>query len=293
MTHTTKKFFLLLLASTLTLSSIAAVLGQTPNPTITDNGWQLTIHGAVTTPMNFSLPDLTALPYTETYGDLYCEGVLIANGNWGGVSLQTLLETVGIYPTATDLEFYASDGYRINVAVAAVEPLNLMIAYQLNGAPLAESLRLVVAGATGNYWISMITEIDVTYSDVYNIAPPPVPNPIIVTPPPELPPTPQPTITLSPTTEPTPPPTATPTPELTLPPSSTPTQPPTSSSAAPTQNQPTPSPTDQAVGNQQTQPTPSPNSNLYWNLWLTLGIIIAAIAIAGLVVIRRARRGAK
>jgi DMSO/TMAO reductase YedYZ molybdopterin-dependent catalytic subunit len=40
---------------------------------------------------------------------------------------------------------------------------DIIVAYELNGSPLSETLRLVVPGANGNGWISMITSI--TMSD--------------------------------------------------------------------------------------------------------------------------------
>jgi Oxidoreductase molybdopterin binding domain len=110
------------------------------------------------------------MPRSETSGSIYCDGDLVSSGNWGGVQISYLLNQANMDPTATDLEFHAADGYKINVQAEAAIQQNMIIAYELDRQPLNEVLRLALPGYPGNYWISMITEITVTKSTNYNIA---------------------------------------------------------------------------------------------------------------------------
>jgi hypothetical protein len=211
----------LVLVFSLILASSVRVLGQVDNgnsaSVITDTGWRLVIDGAVSTPLNLSLPDMAAMPQASWTGPLICESAVIYDGVWTGVQVETLLQQAGIDPAATDLEFHALDGYQVNVSVVAAIAYGMIIAYELNGTPLSQSLRLVCPGAQGPYWIAWITEIDVTMSYNFNIGPPPVPISVVVTP--------QGTESSAPSSNSQPTPTSTPypvTPSLTPQPSQTP-----------------------------------------------------------------------
>ncbi len=214
------KISLLILVFSMILASSVMVLGQVGNgnsaSVITDTGWRLVIDGAVTTPLNLSLPDIAAMPQASWTGPLVCEGAVVYNGVWTGVSVETLLQQAGIDPAATDLEFHAVDGYQVNVSVAAAIAYNMIIAYELNSTPLSQSLRLVCPGAQGPYWIAWITEIDVTMSYNFNIGPPPVSISVVVTP--------QPTESSAPSSNSQPTPTSTPYPVTTTSPSPQPSQ---------------------------------------------------------------------
>ena len=61
--------------------------------------------------IDFSYPDITAMPKTTVYAELYCIGTFVASGNWTGVQLGYLLERAGVTQQAETLELYASDGY--------------------------------------------------------------------------------------------------------------------------------------------------------------------------------------
>ena len=203
--------------------------------------WKLVIDGEVSTSLNLSLSEIAAMPRIQVVAPLYCEGVLIADGEWVGIQIGPLLEKAGIFPSATNLEFHASDGYAINVAVAAGQ--NMVIAYELNGKPIDESLRLVLPEYMGMYWISMITEIDVTNSTNYTIGPPDPSIGIVVTP--------QPTQTPIPSASPQPTQKSTP----------TPTQQPTSSPSLAPKTTSTPIPTQKLNSTQPTEtPTPNPTT---------------------------------
>jgi hypothetical protein len=216
MKHHFRKTALIVVLSVMALSGVVEVLGQdsTDNPTSPYPNWELVIDGAVSHTLSLSINDLAAMPKTEVYGAIYCDHVLVTQGTWGGVQVSALLNQAGLLTGASNLEFQAYDGYIIKAAVSYQQIL--MIAYELDGQPLNETLRLVVPGYPGNYWISQITEIKVTSSTNYDIGPwsptppPPTPKPTMP-PPPTKAPTPTPTQQPSPTPEPTETPVTTPT----------------------------------------------------------------------------------
>ena len=136
-----------------------------------DSEWRLKVDGSVNNPLSLSINDLAAMPQTVVYAELYIYGNLVASGNWGGVRLQLLLEKAacehGVRAHAFDVEFHSSDGYKIT----GIQQENLIIAYERDGQPLPERLRLVVPGADGNVWIAMITKITVVGLDPVPVTP--------------------------------------------------------------------------------------------------------------------------
>jgi len=109
----------------------------------------------------FSFEDLTAMPKTIVYAELSCFGTLLQTGNWGGVSLGVLLSAAGFNEPTADIQFYASDGYTVPYSISDSTSKDVIIAYELDGNPLPETLRLVVPGANGELWISMITTMSI------------------------------------------------------------------------------------------------------------------------------------
>jgi len=158
----------------LLLTSTVSVFGQvtsTSGPiTLGNPSWRLAIDGSVNNPLDLSLSDLAAMPQSQVYGSIYCEGELVSQGNWGGVQVSYLLNEAGLGPQSSCLEFHASDGYAINVSVEAALQQGMIIAYEKDGQPLGEVLRLILPSLSGNYWICEITEITLTGSTDYNIA---------------------------------------------------------------------------------------------------------------------------
>ena len=207
----------------------------TENPSsIYDSGWRLIVSG-YTNSLNLSISDLATMPKTSVYAELSCEGAFIAAGNWTGVSLAFLLNETGIDPQAVTVVFQAYDGYKVFFPIGAAVNGSMIIAYELNGDPLQETLRLVVPGANGAYWISNIDSIGTTTTEVQtgamnNLLPiyssrQPLNSPPPITPKPTEVLTPTPFVTLQPTPEQTstPPPSVEPTPQIQKPSTPTPT----------------------------------------------------------------------
>ena len=254
--------------------------------------WRLVIDGAVGNPLRLSLNDLAAMPKAEVNGAIYCGISMGASGNWGGVKISHLLKIAAVDIAATNLEFRADDGYAINVAVEAALQQGLIIAYDLDGQPLVEVLRLTLPGYPGNFWISTITKITVTTSIDYNI------GPNYYTAQlggghPESSPTPQPTAAPKPT------PFRLPTPPPVQQPTSTPqpTQMPILTESVPTTvfpslvpAQPETQPTDKSnvqLFNEPQNPEFSPNSNMvsYYIYLIVFAAVVVSLA-AGLIFLK-------
>jgi hypothetical protein len=258
--------------------SISVAAAPQDNP-----DWKLVINGAVNNPLSLSLNDLATMPRSETTGSIYCDGDLVSAGNWGGVQISYLLNQANVDPTATDLEFHAADGYKINIQVEAAIQQNMIIAYKLDSQPLNEVLRLALPGYPGNYWISTITEITVTKSTDYNIATnyyqmqvsgstqtTPLPNPTAT---PKSTPIP----TASPTQQPTP--------------STKPTQTPDSTTTATPTTEGTLNPQPETTSAPQVTQTPNPPTDSFPAEYIYTIVVIVLIAVIALGAIRFAKHG--
>ena len=124
--------------------------------------WQLTIKGLVEHQLTLNLTEITALPSTSEYATIYCVDfptTIVTQGNWTGVKLSYLLQLAGADPTAK-VAFYTSDGYSTDLSMQQALQDDVLVAYQLDGAPLGEILRLVVPGHWGYKWISQLATIE-------------------------------------------------------------------------------------------------------------------------------------
>jgi hypothetical protein len=125
--------------------------------------WKITITGLVQNPLNLSLTEIRAMPSTTETATLYCVDQPTtprAQGNWTGVKLSVLLENAGVLTTAVKVGFYAADGYTTDLTLERALKDDIILAYANNGAPLSETLRLVVPGHWGYKWIAQVTKIE-------------------------------------------------------------------------------------------------------------------------------------
>ena len=127
--------------------------------------WNLQVNSAKTS-TNYSYDQLLSMPVTTLSANLACYGAPVASGDWSGVSLSYLLEQTGLDLTTVSVNFVASDGYKVSLSLEEAMRSDVIIAYQLNGAYLPETLRLVLPEYNGNMWISMITSITMSASTV-------------------------------------------------------------------------------------------------------------------------------
>lgn len=148
-------------------ATIGLLLLSPLGSTQADNTSNLGITDLTGTYSEFTYPQILEMPKTIVNADLYCDGFPVTHGDWGGVLLSYLLTQAQITPPeAGSIQLVASDGYQtaipINIAI------HLIIAYERNGEPLAEGLRLIVPDANGAAWIAKITSITISTSGAAN-----------------------------------------------------------------------------------------------------------------------------
>ena len=133
-----------------------------------DPSWTLVLDGLVQTPLNLTLDDLRAMERTTECVELYCVDyptVPVEEGNWTGVRLELLLEQARASPEAVKIAFYADDDYSTDLTVATAMREDVIVAYERDGVPLDEKLRLVLPGKWGYKWIGRLTHIELVDYD--------------------------------------------------------------------------------------------------------------------------------
>ncbi len=143
------------------LCAIATTLLIAITPTTTATG-TLEITNPSYDTQNFTYQRLTEMPQTTVYAELYCYGSLVTMGNWNGIQLSYLLTQANATSEAKSIVFTASDGYVVTLPIEVAMAPEIIIAYQMDGEPLSEGLRLVLPGYNGASWIAKIVSITVS-----------------------------------------------------------------------------------------------------------------------------------
>ena len=151
------------LFQTCLLVTLFGLLLMTPIVRVSaDTEWNLQITNITNTNVTYSYDQLLAMPETNVSASETCYGSLVADGDWSGVSLSYLLLQAGLDSTVASVNFVAQDGYAVSLPLQYALQPDVIIAYQLNGVPLAETLRLVIPEENGNIWIAKITSISMS-----------------------------------------------------------------------------------------------------------------------------------
>jgi DMSO/TMAO reductase YedYZ molybdopterin-dependent catalytic subunit len=171
-----KKLLFLLLGIVLGTSGVVAlafdlniIIGKPQDASIQTTKDMLLIDGLVEHPLNLSLEELATLPKQTVVAALYCvdsPASPVRDGDeWTGVRLALVLERAQVSPSAVKVVFRAADGYSTDLTVSTAEREDVILAYQQNGEPLPEKLRLVVPGKSGYKWISTPDHIELVDYD--------------------------------------------------------------------------------------------------------------------------------
>jgi len=138
------------------------------------NDWQLKIDGLVQNPMEFTLPQLKALPSRTQITRHDCVEGWSAIGQWKGVPLSTILMTARLKPEARYIVFHCADDlenspdgrglyYESIDLVDAFHPQTIM-AYEMNGqtlpVPHGAPLRLRVERQLGYKMAKYVMRIE-------------------------------------------------------------------------------------------------------------------------------------
>jgi DMSO/TMAO reductase YedYZ molybdopterin-dependent catalytic subunit len=121
--------------------------------------WNLKITNLAGAAVNYSYDQLLAMPISNVSAAIYCFGNPVTFGVWGGVSLSYLLQQVGVDPAVASIDFLAKDGYTASIPLQVAMQPDVIVAYELDGSPLPQTLRLVLPGENGAMWIAVITSI--------------------------------------------------------------------------------------------------------------------------------------
>jgi DMSO/TMAO reductase YedYZ molybdopterin-dependent catalytic subunit len=152
-------------------------------PTIDVSNWKLDITGLVDVPMTLTLDDLKRLPKRSLEAVHVCAGNpakptvparRAANVKWGGVDLGELFTRLGIQDGATHAWSYGLDHGRFrgfeqehyvkDMPISRVQQGDVLIAYELNDAPLAPTngfpARLVIPGFYGTNSVKWLCRLE-------------------------------------------------------------------------------------------------------------------------------------
>ncbi len=152
--------------------------------------FRLKVRGEVTTGLDLSLNDLSAMPPYEIVAVNQCSGNsrglfqprvagaqwgngAMGNARWTGVRLKDVLDRAGVKAGAVSVRFNGLDQQVVPEAPDFMKSLSIdhardgevMIAYAMNGEqlPLLNGfpLRLIVPGWYSTYWVKMLNDIEV------------------------------------------------------------------------------------------------------------------------------------
>jgi DMSO/TMAO reductase YedYZ molybdopterin-dependent catalytic subunit len=160
-------------------------------PEVAADSWRLEIGGAVERSLTFSLDDLRGRPAVELAVTMECAGngraaldprpvsqpwllEAVGTARWRGAALAPLLEEAGASSDAKEVLFTGLDegieggveqAYQRSVPVELAREGDLLLAYEMNGAPLPPQhgfpLRLVVPGWYGMTNVKWLSRVDV------------------------------------------------------------------------------------------------------------------------------------
>jgi hypothetical protein len=99
-------------------------------------GWRLSVEGRVARPRSFSLNDLKQLQSRTQITRHVCEEGWSAIAQWTGVPLRTLLERVGMLPTARSVVFHSYDEWAVSIDIPDALHPQTLLAYGMNGRDL-------------------------------------------------------------------------------------------------------------------------------------------------------------
>jgi DMSO/TMAO reductase YedYZ molybdopterin-dependent catalytic subunit len=145
------------------------------DPSVSANGWKLSISGLVDRPMELTYDQLRALPASEGIYTLMCisnevGGEYWSNARWKGVKLAWLLEQAGVHSDAYKAVFTAADDYKDSVKLPNALHPEALLAWEMNGEPLRKEhgfpARLLIPDIYGMKNVKWLSGIQIVNDDV-------------------------------------------------------------------------------------------------------------------------------
>ena len=107
----------------------------TPKPDLAS--WTFAVEGRVEQPTTWTWDQIHALPPSTFQGDIHCVTTWSKfDVSFGGVSVDTLLDAVGVRATATHVLASSSTGYTTNLPLADVTDGKAWVVWDYGGEPL-------------------------------------------------------------------------------------------------------------------------------------------------------------
>ena len=156
------------------------------NPAIDARDWRLEVGGLVRRPLTLTLDDLRGRPRQEVDFTLECSGNhgfgwnfgLVGNARWAGTPLAPILQEAGVLDQGIEVVFWGTDSgketvreleitetFARSMAIADAMDPNLLLAYEMNGAPLQVAhgfpVRLIAPGWYGVANVKWLDRIEV------------------------------------------------------------------------------------------------------------------------------------
>lgn len=144
-------------------------------PEIDADTYRLEVTGLVQNPRNYTLDELYSLPQKDILLTIECignskNGILISTANWTGFVLADLLDSLNASWKATEVRFYAADGYFASATMNEVKSKNVIGALYMNGVPIPPlhgfPLRIINPGYHGVKQPAWVTKIEVLNTPV-------------------------------------------------------------------------------------------------------------------------------
>jgi len=130
------------------------------------DSYRLQITGMVDKPLNLAYDQVLDHAHYSKVVTLYCVEGWNAKILWDGVLVEDLLTPAGIQDGAVTVIFYAADGYTSSLPLEYVRQNRIMLAYQMNGAPLLPErgfpLQVVAESKWGYKWVKWVTQIELS-----------------------------------------------------------------------------------------------------------------------------------
>ncbi|UYP46825.1 Protein-methionine-sulfoxide reductase catalytic subunit MsrP [Candidatus Lokiarchaeum ossiferum] len=141
------------------------------DPGVDIANYSLIINGEIENQLNYSYDEFKALPNTTFIATLQCVEGPSSTAEFTGVLVSDLLDLAIINATAHDVIFYGLDGYSSSLTIEEVYNSTILLAYEMNGAPLPPEtgypLGIVAPGHLGYKWVQWVYEIKVTTEDYH------------------------------------------------------------------------------------------------------------------------------